>query len=168
MKKLRESELQKLLWDRPKLKERLDLYEVREVYTLTEAPTHREEDIWGRKNALILAVGKKNNYLMMDTAGTKAHPEDKLKVWLANNMPITEAPQASQDYVVIERAKMGRPKRELTEQERQEILRLHSVEKMGINRIAQKMNLGTKRITMIIKQENQKDGHEVEKERDSG
>lgn len=168
MKKLTEKELQEMLWDRPNLKERLDLYGVKEVYTLIEAPTNKAEDTWGKKNVLILAVGKKENYLMMDTAGTRANPEDKLKVWLAYNMPITETPQPSKDYVVIERAKMGRPKRELTEQERQEIMRLHEVEKMGINRIAQKLNLGTKRISEVIKQENQSNGNEIEAERDSG
>lgn len=154
MKKLKESELRKLLMDRPKLEEWLELYEVTEVYIMTEAPTTKEADTWSKRNALLVAKGKEHNYMIVDTAATKSSP-DTLKVWLADDMPILEdEPEPSRDYVIIERAKMGRPRRELTEEQKEQILKLHN-ENIGINKIAKQMKLGTRRITLVIKQREQ-------------
>lgn len=152
MKKLKENEVAEICWGRPRLKSWLKEKQVTDIALLTNAPTGPEEDRWGRKNLLLLAKGKNHTYLVMDKAGTKSKPDDTLLTWLSDELPIGEStPEASSEYVVIERSKLGRPRRELTATERDEIIARHDLHQ-GINKIAKEMHLSTKRVSSVIKQ----------------
>lgn len=152
MKQLKDKEIERLGWNRPKLEKWLQEEQVTDVFTLTDAPTGPEEDRWGRRNLLLVARGKKHIYMVMDRAGTKSKPEDTMLVWLGDSIPIgAKAPETNDKYVVIERSKLGRPRTELTAEKREEILARHK-QGQGINKIAMKMHLSTKRISEVIKQ----------------
>ena len=152
MKQLTDKQIAELGWDRPKLKEWLQEKQATDVYTLTDAPTGPEEDRWGRRNLLLVVRGKNHIYMVMDKAGTKSKPEDTMLVWLGDSIPIgAKAPETNDKYVVIERSKLGRPRTELTAEKREEILARHK-QGQGINKIAMKMHLATKRISEVIKQ----------------
>ena len=148
--------------DRPQLYMELQLRKVTEVYKLNDTPTGPNSDNLGKRTWILLAKGQNNNYIILSRAGTKSTP-DKYQTWIHYGGGLDAGAQKHENgkihsqqepppkgYILIDKAKVGRPRRELTEEEQQEIRARHEAGE-GICRIAAEMHLGTKRITAFLR-----------------
>ena len=99
-----------------------------------------------RRTYLILAryEGERWNghKIIMSTPGSK-DKADAVTTWLIEPEELVE-PDAGR-YVMIDKTKLGRKKRELTDDERQTIKRMRG-DGMTINQIARELHLGTLRV----------------------
>lgn len=128
--------------ERPNLFMELQWRKVTELYRLNDTPTGPDSERQGKKVWILYAVGQNNNYIIQSTKGNP----DKFYTWLA----YVDLPgQQGAGYIVIDKSKVGRKKRELTEQERAEILARHEKGE-GIAKIAKAMHLGHRRIMGVI------------------
>lgn len=145
-----------LLDNREKLKAWLNKNGVKDVFLLTDRPTGPEEDRAGRRTPILLAkstVGEKNTYLVQCKSKTKGK-EDSFLVWMADDDILAgrTAPEKGEGFIVIDKSKLGRNKRETSEEERQEILERR---KLGqtINRIAEEMKISNRRVSNVVREE---------------
>lgn len=140
MEKLQRAELELLSEDRPALCRELEA--VTEVWRLPAGSGDRRTM---EKTYLLLGRYRSGQEkIIMSTPARGKYP-DKVTTWLFDSA--SRPPAAS--YIVIDKSKVGRPRRELTEDERQQIISRHNAGE-GINRIAKAMRLGTKRITEVL------------------
>ena len=153
MKLLENYELEELVAKRPRLKEKLaEMRGDGELSLWHVDPVHDG----GRRPLLLLArlkyssIDREEFFLLSSQAGK----DGGLYVWPFNPAVFhrQKEPQqpAGAEYVVIEKAKLGRKPRELTEEERQEILARREAGE-NINKIAKAMHLGTRRIMEALK-----------------
>ena len=133
--------------ERPNLHMELEWRRVIEVWLLNDTPTGPEAERAGKRTWILLAKGENNNYIIQSQAGTKSTP-DKFTTWVHYGDEMGQP----DGFIIIDKTKVGRPPRVLTEAERQEILSRHEAGE-GINRIAKAMHLGTKRITEALRHE---------------
>ena len=141
MEKLQEQDIELLCEGRPALCRELEA--VAEVWRL---PAGSGDKRTMEKTYLLLGEYRSGQQkIIMSTPARGKYP-DKVATWLFDS---ASRPPAD-SYIVIDKAKVGRPRRELTEEERQEIMDRHNAGE-GINRIAREMKLGTKRVTAVIR-----------------
>lgn len=169
MKKLEGQERERLTWDRPTLKAELE--NVADVWQLPAGAG----DIRTMESTIMLLARYKRGgcKIVMDTPGRGKDKEgnrkpDKVTTWLFNPEELQEiapAPEASGDYILIEKSRLGRKRRTLTDEERQDILNRHEKGET-IHDIAKALHMGTARISGCIKQGESKNGHEVKKKGD--
>ena len=139
--------MEQIAEERPQLHMELEWRKVSEVWLLNNVPTGPDAERVGKKTWILLAKGENNNYIIQSQAGTKGKP-DKFVTWIHYGREQEQL--SSDDYIVIDKSKVGRKRRELSEEEVQEIRTRHEAGE-GINRIAKAMHLGTKRITAVLK-----------------
>lgn len=142
--------------ERPNLFKELEWRKVTEVWKLNDIPTGPDAERAAKRTWILLAKGQNNNYIIQSTAGTKSSP-DKFITWVHYGGGLDAGGQQEQEppkgagYVVIDKSKLGRPRRVLTEQERQEIRARHEAGE-GIGRIAAALHMGTKRVMNVLKE----------------
>ena len=138
--------------ERPNLFKELEWRKVHEVYKLNDVPTGPDAERAGKRTWILLAKGENNNYIIQSQAGTKSSP-DKFITWVHYGGGLDERPQEERGagYILIDKSKLGRPRRVLTEQERQEIRARHAAGD-SINKIAKALHLGTRRIMGALQQ----------------
>ena len=148
MKKLKEQELEDVLNARPALKQELEDRGATDVFRLNgpEADTGPESERAGKRILLLLARSASGqDYLIMSTKGKP----DKVVTWLHSGEISSSAPDEGR-YIVIDKSKVGRPRRELTEDERQQIKARREAGE-SVNEIAKKMHIGTRRVMVALK-----------------
>lgn len=138
--------------ERPNLFKELEWRKVHEVYKLNDVPTGPDAERAGKRTWILLAKGENNNYIIQSQAGTKSSP-DKFITWVHYGGGLDERPQEERGagYILIDKSKLGRPRRVLTDQERQEIRARHAAGD-SINKIAKALHLGTRRIMGALQQ----------------
>lgn len=139
--------MEQIAEERPQLHMELEWRKVSDVWLLNNVPTGPDAERVGKKTWILLAKGKEYDYLIQSQAGTKSKP-DSYVTWIHYGREQEQL--SSDDYIVIDKSKVGRKRRELSEEEVQEIRTRHKAGE-GINRIAKAMHLGTKRITAVLK-----------------
>ena len=143
-----------LTWDRPTLAKELEAVE--EVWRL---PAGAGDIRTMENNLLLLARYKSGKYrIIMDVPGHGKDKEgnrkpDKVTSWLFSPEWLQKDVPAepSEDYILIEKSRLGRKKRILTEEERAEILARHE-KREPIHAIAKALHMGTARVSEVIKQ----------------
>ncbi len=132
--------------ERPNLYMELQLRNVREAYRLNCEDTG-PDSLRARKKYWIIYAKGNNDYIILSTKGNP----DKFYTWLhyGEQMPLFGAEDDSKLFITIDKAKLGRKPRELTEQEKAEILARREKGET-INQIAKAMHLGTRRIMGVI------------------
>ena len=138
--------------ERPNVFKELEWRKVYEVWKLNDIPTGPDAERAGRRTWILLAKGENNNYIIQSQAGTKSSP-DKFVTWVHYGGGLDERPQEERGagYILIDKSKLGRPRRVLTDQERQEIRARHAAGD-SINKIAKALHLGTRRIMGALQQ----------------
>lgn len=140
--------------ERPQLYKELEWRKVHEVWKLNNVPTGPDSERAGRRVWILLAKGENNDYIIQSTAGTKNTP-DKYQVWVHYGGLDAGAQQEQgrdlDGYVLIDKRKLGRPRRELTDEERQEIRARHEAGE-GVGRIAAALHMGTRRVMDALKE----------------
>jgi hypothetical protein len=133
--------------ERPNLYMELQFRNVREAYRLNDTPTGPDSDRQGKKTWIIYAVGKANDYIIQSVKGSP----DRFYTWIYYGEPMTEtAEEDGKIHITIDKTKVGRKPRTLTDRERAEILARRE-KKETINQIAKAMHLGTKRVMGVLK-----------------
>ena len=141
--------MEQIAEERPQLHMELEWRKVSEVWLLNNVPTGPDAERVGKKTWILLAKGKEYDYLIQSQAGTKNRPDSYI-TWIHYGRESQGGQVSSDGYIVIDKSKLGRKRRELSEEEVQEIRTRHEAGE-GINRIAKAMHLGTKRITAVLK-----------------
>ncbi|MBR0284610.1 MAG: hypothetical protein IJQ78_05300 [Selenomonadaceae bacterium] len=143
MKRLMGKELADILSDRPALKAEMEKRGVEEVNRINDVATDPESERAGKRILILIARRLGQDYLMMSTKGTKGKT-DKVVTWLHSGVVVADE-STDERYIKIDKRKVGRPRRELTEEERGEI---KARRKAGdtINQISRAMHLGTRRV----------------------
>ena len=151
-------ELEELMEKRPKLKEEhYRLGEPLEVWKLNDTAITQAADIAGKKTLVLLVKVQKTSgnkrevfQLILSQPGTKGAANS----WLLNpaELPAVSVPPKGKGYVVIDKSKLGRKRRDITRQERQDVLELRA-KGMSINAIAAALQLGNRRIMEVLKRE---------------
>ena len=151
--------------ERPQLYMELQWRKVTEVWKLNDTPTGPNSDNLGKRTWILLARGENNDYIILSRAGTKSSP-DKYQTWVHYGGGLDAGAQQEHEngkirsqqgqerdldgYVLIDKRKLGRPRRELTAEEVQEIRGRHEAGE-GIGRIAAALHLGTRRVMEALK-----------------
>lgn len=138
--------------ERPNLFKELEWRKVTEVWKLNDIPTGPDAERAAKRTWILLAKGENNNYIIQSQAGTKSSP-DKFITWVHYGGGLDERPQEERvaGYILIDKSKLGRPRRVLTEQERQEIRARHEAGE-GIGRIAAALHMGTRRVSEALRE----------------
>ena len=142
--------------ERPNLAKELEWRHVEELWKLNDVPTGPDAERTGRRVWILLARGANNNYIIQSTAGTKSSP-DKFITWVHYGGGLDAGGQQEQEppkgagYVVIDKSKLGRPRRELTGEEVEQIRARHEAGD-GINKIAKALHMGTRKIMEALRE----------------
>ena len=148
MKELKGVELADLLQERAALKAELDSRQITEVFWLNSTPTTPEADRAGRKTLILLARRQGQSYIIMVTA-TKAG--DKVLTWLHDGDSLASNQQEQRaGFILIDKSKVGRPARKLTDTELQEIRQRHKAGE-SVSAIAKALHIGTRRVMAALK-----------------
>ena len=138
---------------RPRLHRELEWLRVTELWKLNDIPTGPDAMETGEKTWILLAKGATHDYIIPSMAGAENTP-DKYTVWIHNTGALDADRQQEQElpkgYVCIDKRKLGRKRRELTDEERQQIHARHEAGE-GICRIAKALHLGTRRVMDALK-----------------
>lgn len=138
---------------RPRLHRELEWLRVTELWKLNDIPTGPDAMETGEKTWVLLARGAAHDYIILSMAGAENTP-DEYSVWIHNTGALDAGRQQEQElpkgYVCIDKRKLGRKRRELTDEERQQIHARHEAGE-GIGRIAKALHLGTRRIMEALK-----------------
>lgn len=137
-------DIERLEEERPNLWQEVRLRNITELWKLNDTPTGPPAEQVGKRTWILLgrSTTKDYDYLIMSTKGKP----DKFYTWLYYGGAYDqqqEAPGAG--YIVIDKAKVGRPRRELTGEEVKEIQARRDAGE-SINKIAAAMHLGTRRV----------------------
>ena len=155
MKLVTGPELADLLEGRENLLEWLGKIEAEGIFLLTDFATGPAEDRAGRKTPMFLVKSNKgegHTYFVQSKPKARGK-EDSFLSWLIYEDILTEQ---GKNVVVIDKSKLGRRKRETSEEERQAILERRRL-KQSINTIAREMKLGTARISQVIREAGEND-----------
>lgn len=133
--------------ERPNLYLELQWRNVSDVFQMNNIPTGPDAEKAGKKTWLLLAKGKDYDYIIQSMAGANGKP-DKFLTWIHYDRQEQERPKAG--YIIIDKAKVGRPRRQLSDAERQEIQARHEAGE-SINAIAKALHLGTRRVMEALK-----------------
>lgn len=141
--------------ERPNLFKELEWRKVHEVYKLNDVPTGPDAERAGKRTWILLAKGENNNYIIQSQAGTKSSP-DKFITWVHYGGGLDERPQEAQEppragYILIDKSKVGRPRRELTGEEVEQIRARHKAGD-NINKIAKALHMGTRRVMEALRE----------------
>lgn len=129
--------------ERPNLCLELQWRKVTDVYQLNDTPTGPEAERAAKKTWILYAIGKNNNYIIQSVKGSP----DRFYTWLAD---VDLPGQQGAGYIVIDKSKVGRPRRELTGEEVEQIRARHEAGE-SINAIAKALHLGTRRVMEALK-----------------
>ena len=148
--------------ERPQLYLELQWRKVTEVWKLNDTPTGPDAERAAKRTWILLAKGENNNYIIQSQAGTKSSP-DRFITWIHYGGGLDAGAQKHENgkirsqqepppkgYILIDKAKVGRPRRVLTDAERQEIQARHEAGE-SINAIARALHMGTRRIMEALK-----------------
>ena len=122
--------------ERPRLYQEIQDRGITEVWRMNDTPTSPDAERAGKKTLILLGRKPGQEYILLSTK------PDKVVTWLHDGE--STEPDAGR-YVVIEKSKLGRKRRELTDDERQTIKRMRG-DGMTINQIARELHLGTLRV----------------------
>ena len=148
---MKQVDVAKICEDRPQLQKIMDLKLVQKVWLLNDQPTDEAADRMGKKTFLLLAERHDGfKYLVQSVAGTKSR-EDKCYWWIAPDMKQGGKEPDRTDYILIDKSKLGRKKRELTDAERKQIQTMRELN-MSINKIAEQMKIGNRRGMQCVKE----------------
>lgn len=147
MKELKGIELADLLQERAALKAELDSRQIADVFLMNDIPTTPEAEKMARKTLILLARGNENEYLILSTATRGA---DKVVVWLHDGSELANQQEHGAGFIVIDKSRVGRPARKLTDTERQEIRQRHEAGE-SVNTIAKALHVGTRRVMAALK-----------------
>ena len=149
---MKQVDVAKICEDRPQLKKMLDLKIIQKVWLLNDQPTDESADRMGKKTFLLLSERQDGfKYLVQSVTGTKSR-EDKCYWWIAPDMMEHGSTEPdTKDYVLIDKSKLGRKKRELTDAERQQIQTMREMN-MSINKIAAQMKISNRKIMQCVKE----------------
>lgn len=137
--------------DRPQLQKTLEERRIQQVWLLNDRATDEASDRLGKKNFLLLAERNDGfKYLLQSVAGTKSR-EDKVYCWIASDMKQGGTEPDRTDYILIDKSKLGRKKRELTDAERKQIQTMRELN-MSINRIAGLMKISNRKVMQCVKE----------------
>lgn len=148
MKELKGVELADILQERQALKAELESRHIEAVFQLNDTPTTPEAERAGKKTLVLFAKRQEQAYIIMDTL---AKTGDKVLVWLHDGDGLADHQQEhGAGVIVIDKSKVGRPARKLTDTERQEIRQRHEAGE-SVNAIANALHIGTRRVMAAIK-----------------
>jgi len=151
MKKLHDYE--KLCTKRSKLKEFLDK-ESEEVWLLNDVPVSPMAEQAGRRTVILLVTIQKRlaskpiRLLIVSTPGTK-EKNDKYLCWEVDNLTVSELDP--DNYILLDKSKMGKPPRRLTQEEKQRIYEMRIDKGMAINAIARELRVSNKTVMKYCK-----------------
>lgn len=135
---MRERTITEILEERETLQEWIQKHGA-ELWNLTEIATDKPAYDTGRKNPLLLArTSEGKMYLLLSKPPHGKDKKDTLLVWMwPSNLPLGEG---SGDVVTftIPRDKLGRPRRVLTEEERQKAITMLELN-YPINKVAKEL-----------------------------
>lgn len=129
--------------ERPRLYQEIQDRGITEVWRMNDTPTSPDAERAGKRTLILLGRKPGQEYILLSTKGNP----DKVVTWLHDGGTLAAgavAPDAGR-YVMIDKSKLGRKRRELTDEERQAIKRMRS-EGQTINQIAKELHLGTLRV----------------------
>lgn len=151
-------ELEELLEKRPRLKEEIyRIGEPLEVWKLNDSAITRAADIAGKKTLILMVRVQKTSgnsrevyQLILSQPGERGAAHS----WTMNpaELPAVSVPPKGKGYVVIDKAKLGRKRRDTTRQEVQDILELRA-KGMSVNAIATALQLGNRRVMEVLRNE---------------
>lgn len=148
MKELKGVELADILQERQALKAELESRHIEAVFQLNDTPTTPEAERAGKKTLVLFAKRQGQSYIIMDTA-TKTG--DKVLTWLHDGGELASNQQEhGAGVIVIDKSKVGRPARGISDSERQEIRQRHEAGE-SVNTIAKALHIGTRRVMAAIK-----------------
>lgn len=151
MEKLNEKRLEDICECRPELRE--ELARTSEAWLLS-ASSGSERTM--KRTVLILARYDlkmfKGYKIIMGTPGSRGK-SDAVTTWLIEPEELAgvEAVSPKADYILVDKSKLGRPKRTLTEQE-QETIRESRDAGETINTIAQKLKVSNRLVMQYVKE----------------
>ncbi len=147
---MKQVDIARICEDRPQLQKTLEERRIQQVWLLNDQPTDEAADRQGKKTFFLLAERTDGfKYLMQSVAGTKSK-EDKTYCWIAPDMMGSTEPD-TKDYILIDKSKLGRKKRELTDAERKQIQTMREMN-MSINRIAGLMKISNRKVMQCVKE----------------
>ena len=169
MKELDAAGVRDLCGERPKLGAWLESVGAVSVWLLSDRPTTWEAETAGKKYPLLLVKAAPNRfhkdgaqYIVRSAPGAGKDKEgkkrpDTVTAWLADEISLpgepaaAVAPPSGGGYVIIDKSKLGRPRRELTGEE---VERIHEKRAAGmsINAIARALKVGNRRVMEILKE----------------
>ena len=131
---------------RPGLHKELEWLRIAELWKLNDTPMGPDAAKAAEETWILLAKSAIYNYIILSTG-------DDYKTWIHYDTPDAGRQQkpALDGYLLIDKSKLGRPRRELTDDERREIRARHEAGE-GIGRIAAALHLGTKRVSEALKE----------------
>ncbi len=141
MKELKGVELADILQERQSLKAELESRQITEVFWLNSTPTTPEAERTAKKTLILLARRQGQSYIIMDTVKKGG---DSVLTWLHDGSELASNQQGA-GFIVIDKSKVGRPARVISDAERQEIRDRHKNGE-SINAIAKAMHIGTRRV----------------------
>lgn len=117
------------------------LQETVEAYLLTDLPIGLHSQFWGEESPIMLVKTKQGRlYLVQSVIGEDGR--DRVNTWLQDDL--------FDRFVVVDKVKLGRKPRELTNEEQQKILELRAGG-MSINGIAKALKVGNRRVMDFLK-----------------
>ena len=135
--------------ERPNLYMELTWRNVTEAWKLNDTPTGPDSERAGKRTWIVFARGKDFDYIIQSTAGTKSTPDNYI-TWIHYGSVLDERSQQEQDgYILIDKSKVGRPRRELTDDERQQVTARREAGET-INQIAAALHMGTRKVMEVL------------------
>ena len=138
---------------RPSLHTELDWRNVTELWRLNDVPVGPDAKDVGEETWILLAKSAIYDYIILSTAGTENTP-DKYSVWVHNRAALDAGRQEQElpkGYVLIDKRRLGRKRRELTTEEVEQIRARHEAGD-GINKIAKALHMGTRTIMEALRE----------------
>ena len=163
MKKINADELADELEQRPQLAQFLERHKKDgkpEMWLLNVTPTTPEAEKAAKKTLMLAVTYHNNKFLLSDTKGGK-DKSDRLLAYILNYREIanfassitsSSAATDGKQYVMIPRDKIGRPKRELNEDEKAQITAWRTgEERLTINEIAKRLHVANRLVMEYTK-----------------
>lgn len=149
---MKQVDIAKICEDRPQLQKTLEERRIQQVWLLNDQPTDEAAYKQGKKTFFLLAERKDGfKYFIQSVAGTKSK-DDKFYFWIANDMMQQGSTEPdTKDYILIDKSKLGRKKRELTDAERKQIQTMREMN-MSINKIAGLMKISNRKVMQCVKE----------------
>ena len=127
---------------RPSLHTELDWRNVTELWRLNDVPVGPDAKDVGEETWILLAKSAIHDYIILSTG-------NNYTTWIHYGAPDQQEP--GEDYIVIDKRKLGRKRRELTPEEVEQIRARHEAGD-GINKIAKALHMGTRRVMEALRE----------------